>query len=62
MDYIFRKGPRNADTELNYDDFGIKKQKRKRSKTEEYFNPFGKMKTSKQKGLRSRGRPKTWGE
>jgi len=60
LDYAFRKGPMNADSRVDYDDFGIKKHKRQRSKTEEYFDPFGKMKKPKRFG--SKGRSKTWGE
>ena len=60
MDYIFRKGPKNVDSQMDYDAFGIKKQKRRRSKMDEYFDPFGKMRKQKPIGLK--GRSKTFGE
>ena len=41
MDLIFRGKPRNADSSPD-DDFGVKNQKRRRSKPDQYLDPFQK--------------------
>jgi len=43
MDIIFGRRPRNADAAMDYS-FGVKQQKRRRSKPDEYVDPFRKMK------------------
>ena len=56
MDLIFRKSPQNADVDLY--EYGVMKSNRKRSKTDLYVNPFGKMKSPKSPQLGERGKSK----